>query len=240
MQRNILVELLYPKDITCICCGEDYFANDKKCICPNCLGKIQKIEGKICSRCGQMINTVDKYCDMCKKPKLYEKARACFVYKDKIIAVIRNLKFHNCKYLAENIAMWLFELYQKENFNCDIIVPVPMTDIRLKKRGYNHTIAIARQLGKLLNIPVDEQNLCKIKETKTQVGLGYKLRKENLQGSFKTKDRTFFKGKNVLIVDDVFTTGATIECCSLALKKGRAKSVFALTFAHTSLDKEYE
>lgn len=234
MKNNILLDLLYPKNITCICCGEDYFVSDEKCICPICLTKIHKIEGKICLRCGQEINTIDKYCDLCKQPKPYDVARACFVYEDKIVAIIRNLKFHNRKYLAKNIAYWLFELYKKENFDCDIIVPVPMTNERLKKRGYNHSTLIAKHLGELLNIPVDEQNLCKIKETKTQVGLGYKLRRKNLQGSFKTKDRTFFKDKKVLIIDDVFTTGATIECCATALKKGKAKSVFALTFAHTS------
>ncbi len=233
MKENIIYDLLYPQNITCICCNEDVFSDDKRCICPKCDKTLPKIEGKICFRCGQIVKTIDKYCDMCKKPKPYYMARACFEYTGKIIALIRNLKFHNAQYLAENLAACLFETYKKEKFKCDIIVPVPMREERLKKRGYNQAGLLAYHLGKMLNVPVEEKHLYKARETLNQVGLDYKTRRNNLTDAFKTTDKTFFKGKDVLIVDDVFTTGATIESCASALKKGKARKIYAITVAHT-------
>lgn len=233
MKSNIIFDLIYPKHITCNICSKDIFDDNANGICADCRKTLPKIIGQVCFRCGVPIYSIDRYCDMCKKSKPYEEARSCYKYRDKIVTLIHNFKFHNAKHLAEDFAKDLCELYKKEKYNCDIIVPVPMTQSRLNLRGYNQSGLLANELGKLLNLPVDEQNLLKVKDTKSQVGLDFSERKNNLTDAFKTKDKKFFKGKKVLIVDDIFTTGATIECCAKALKKGLASQVFAITIAHT-------
>lgn len=233
MKDNILLNLVYPKNITCAICSNDIFDDADNGICPNCRKSLPQILGQVCFRCGNPIHSIDRYCDMCKKPKPYLMARACFEYSGKIVTLIHNLKFHNAKYLSEIFAKNLCELYKREKYNCDIIVAVPMTKKSVKYRGYNQAELLAIELGKLLNLSVDVTHLVKIKETKQQVGLDFVERRNNLQNAFFVTDKTFFCGKNVLIVDDVFTTGATIESCSIALNKAGAKGVFALTCAHT-------
>ncbi len=163
-------------------------------------------------------------------------ARSCYEYKGKIVTLIHNLKFNNAQYLAEDFSKDLCKLYKTEKYSCDIVIPVPMTQARLKSRGYNQAGLLANGLSKLINLPYDENNLLKIKDTKSQVGLDFSERKNNLIDAFKTKDKKFFKGKRVLLVDDIFTTGATIECCARALKKGGASQVFVITVAHTMKD----
>lgn len=233
MKNNIILDLLYPKHITCNICSNDIFEKENNGICSECQKTLPKIVGQVCFRCGIPIHSIDRYCDLCKKSKPYEMARSCYEYKDNIVTLIHNFKFHNARYLAEDFAKDLCNLYKEKKYDCDIIVPVPMTESRLKSRGYNQAGLLANELAKLLNLPVDEQNLLKVKDTKSQVGLDFSERKNNLLDAFKTKDKKFFKGKKVLIVDDIFTTGATIECCAKALKKGLASEVFAITIAHT-------
>ncbi len=236
MKNNIILDLLYPKHITCNVCSKDIFEEDGNGICSECQKTLPKIVGQVCFRCGTPIHSIDRYCDLCKKAKPYEMARSCYEYRGKIVTLIHNLKFHNAQYLAEDFAKDLCELYKNKKYDCDIIVPVPMTAQRLKSRGYNQAGLLANELAKLINLSIDENNLLKIKDTKSQVGLDFRERKDNLIDAFKTKDRKFFKGKKVLIVDDIFTTGATIECCARALKKGGASQVFAITIAHTIKD----
>lgn len=236
MKNNIIFDLLFPKHITCNVCSKDIFEEGSNGICSECQKTLPKIVGQVCFKCGIPIHSIDRYCDFCKKSKPYEMARSCYEYKGKIVTLIHNLKFNNAQYLAEDFSKDLCKLYKTEKYSCDIVIPVPMTQARLKSRGYNQAGLLANGLSKLINLPYDENNLLKIKDTKSQVGLDFSERKNNLIDAFKTKDKKFFKGKKVLLVDDIFTTGATIECCARALKKGGASQVFAITVAHTMKD----
>lgn len=235
--KDKLLDLMFPNGITCIFCSEDIFSDDEHETCPRCEVKLPRIEGDICKKCGIPIYSMASHCNRCiSKAGRYKKARACFLYKEEVAVAIKNLKFENAKFLAKPLAKYLADLYKKEEFECDVIVPVPMHNDALKQRGYNQAELLAINLGKYLDIPVMLDNLQKIKNTKTQVTLDFKQRQDNLKDAFKVKDKSALCGKTVLVIDDVFTTGATIDNCTLALKKAKVKNVFALTIAHTIIE----
>ena len=123
---------------------------------------------------------------------------------------------------------------QGENFDFDIITFIPATKDSMKKRGYNQSELLAKHIGKNMNIDV-KGYLSKIKETKDQIGLTEEMRWLNSMNSFSLKNQYPLKGKNVLLVDDVITTGATAFSCAKEIKKGGAKNVIILTAAKSKL-----
>lgn len=232
--KENLLNILYPQNFTCVLCGEEIF--DDSYLCNECKNNLPVIDGDICLKCGEPIKSQAKYCNRCKNKSLaLDKIRCPFIYKDKIATAIKNLKFNNHKYLIKVLALFLKETYIKENFDADIITYVPMCERKLKERGFNQAQLLATELGKLLNIEVSD-NLIKIKETKRQVDLDYKNRQENLIGAFKIINKKDFKNKKVLIVDDIFTTGATLNCCAECIKKAKPNKIYALCVAHTMVE----
>ena len=113
----------------------------------------------------------------------------------------------------------------------DLIVSVPTYSTKKRERAYNHAEILAKTLSKNLSIPMDERNLKKIRWTQSQSELDKERRQKNVQDSFLTVDKNVFSGKKVLIVDDVYTTGATINECAKALLDAKADKVFSLTLA---------
>lgn len=114
----------------------------------------------------------------------------------------------------------------------DVIIPVPLHIKRLRERGFNQSLLLARAVGRKNNIPVNPFGLKRIRWTEPQVNLSGKERKINVKGAFEFHGDV--KGKTVLLIDDVYTTGATVAECSKVLKKGGAKGVCVLTLARTS------
>ena len=106
----------------------------------------------------------------------------------------------------------------------DLLVPVPLQRKRLQQRSYNQALLLARVVAKLRKLPVDNDLLIKVRETETQQGLSAKERVKNLQGSFKLEKNV--SGQNILLVDDVMTTGATVAACSRSLIEGGAANIY--------------
>ena len=229
--KENLLNILFPKNFTCVLCGEEIF--DNSYLCDNCKSNLPKIDGDICLKCGEPIKSQAKYCNRCQnKSFVIDKIRCAFVYEDKIALALKNLKFNNHRYLVKPLALFLKETYIKENFDVDIITYVPMHEKKLKERGFNHAELLAKELGKMLNIEVSD-SLIKTKETKLQVDLDYKHRQENLVGAFNVINKNDFKNKKVLIIDDIFTTGATLNCCAESINKAKPNKIYALCVAHT-------
>ena len=234
---NGLLNLLYPENLTCIFCDEEIFDNNKFCTCENCQKNLPFIKEKVCERCGDVIKSMATFCDHCQKSKTYyDKARSVFYYKDEIRNCIKKFKFDGCKYLYKPFAEFMAKKYKEESFDCDVITYVPIHETRLKMRGYNQAELLAKELAKILNLPFVENAIIKTKKTLAQADLNYKQRQSNLLNVFKVVDKNAFKNKNVLIVDDIFTTGATIGSCAGEIKKANANKVFALTLAHTIIE----
>ena len=229
-----ILKFLYPDKFTCCFCRDEIFDDDDIETCGNCKNKLPFITGKVCEKCGEPINNMANYCEMCNGGShIFKKARSVFIYKDNIVSAIVNFKFKNKRYFYKPFAKYLQQIYIENNYCCDVIIPVPIHKSKLKERGYNQCELIAKRLSKLLNISVDSNSLVKIKQTINQVDLNFKQRRENLKGAFKVIEKNKIKNKVVLLIDDVYTTGSTLDACCYELKKAGAKEVFALTVAHT-------
>jgi ComF family protein len=143
---------------------------------------------------------------------------------------IHCLKYSNSQDLAVPLGEMMVSYWQDVYLPADVIIPVPLHARRLRERGYDQAALLARELGKGVGLPVLENALIRVRETSPQVDLDAEERKENVRGAFHCPhDR--LAGKSVLLVDDVCTTGATLEACSLALKQRGVRTVWALTLA---------
>lgn len=112
-----------------------------------------------------------------------------------------------------------------------LVVPIPLHRTRLRERGFNQSLLLAKEIGTVWGIPIDYINLQRIRPTEPQINLKGKERIRNVKGAFAVKGEKAFKGKRVLLIDDVYTTGATVSECSKVLKKARAERVDVLTLA---------
>ena len=157
-------------------------------------------------------------------------ARSAFEYLDPIRQLLMRFKYGGEKYLREFFAEELKATFLKHIGYADVIVYVPATNKKVKQRGYNQGEVLAREFSSFCKIPVVDA-IKKIKETDSQVGLTLKERRENLKGCFKIVDRSAVKGKRVLIIDDVMTTGSTVESIAEKLKGAGASEVLVLTVA---------
>jgi ComF family protein len=124
----------------------------------------------------------------------------------------------------------LVAAYRRYQLKAEVIVPVPLHETKLKERGYNQSELLARQLGQALNLPVNLTTLRRTRQTKSQMTLGAGERSKNVIDAFSCMDKKLDR-QNILLVDDVCTTGSTLDACAAALKAGGATSVWGLTLA---------
>lgn len=231
--RGALKKILFLSDIKCICCGKELQQESRYCVCDNCLQTLPFINQKVCRKCGEPINSLAEYCMSCKNhvDRGFDKARAVFLYDDKLIELVTRFKFYGERYLGEYLSRFLLDKYLTQNFDSQLIVPTPISQKRAKSRGYNQSELLCDAFEKY-GLSVDASCVAKIAETRDQVGLGYKDRQQNLKGAFKVVNKSAVKNKNILIVDDIFTTGSTVGEISEVLKKAGANRVDVLTLCH--------
>lgn len=228
-----LFNLIYPKHIKCIFCGNEITNPNKYDMCDNCLTHLPFIVKDFCSRCGSQLS--QNHIGVCQNCKItnfhFDYARAVFVYDKNVKRTIKKLKFSSAKYLIEPLANCLYYKFTSLNWKVDLVTFVPIHESRLKLRGYNQSEELAKEFSKLTNI---ENINCftKIKNTPNQTSLSRKDRQNNLIDAFKLKYKSV-KDKNILIIDDIFTTGATTNELSKLLKNNGANKVYVLTIAHT-------
>ena len=221
--RKFLTEIFFPRGFTCDICGVETFKTN---LCPDCLKTVDFIRETCCPVCGR--KTVrPEICLECKeKPPLFEKAVSAFVYENGGVALVKTFKNGN-GYLKEYFADLLAgKVKNLPAAGC--IVYVPMTKKAIRKRGYNQGKLLADSLSERIGLPVIKDALKKIKETDEQKTLGRKERAENLSGCFKVDKPEEIKGKTVLLVDDIMTTGATAdEITKILLSAGALHVYFA-------------
>lgn len=200
-------------------------------VCSSCFGSLSSYDGPACKVCAKPF--VSRYSDICGDCLSDEPAFAGAIsyglYEGVLKKSINQLKFHSVRRLARPLARMLTSLSLPEDM--DTIVPVPMTRDGLRRRGYNQSALMAAALGKLSGRKARLDLLHKIKDTPPQVGLSRTVRLKNLRGAFSASDKA--KGLNIVVLDDVITTGATMRECANALRKAGAASVTALSLART-------
>lgn len=229
-----VVNFIFPPNIKCIFCGDEISDDNKYHACEKCLKKLPFNDKKVCQACGVKIDDIADICFYCFHTlPPYKIARAPFLYDAPISSLVQHFKFENAKYLFTPLGEFLIDTYQKYNYNCDLIIPVPLSQSRLKARKYNQAELLARPLAKKFNLPIINDAVVRIKDTSKQTKLTHSERCENLKNAFNLIDKKTIKNKNILVVDDVMTTGETIKNLCYELHKGKPKNIYVLTLAHT-------
>ncbi len=223
---------------------KDFFDLFYPKLCTNCEKKLLYKEIVLCTFCRHDLPLINytNYKEN-KIAKIFygrvdiEKANALFFFRK--IGITKNL-IHNLKYKGNQeigifFGNWWSEILKenKEFIDVDFIVPVPLHDKKLKKRGYNQVTKFGQTLSKGLKIPYAENYLARTSSTKTQTFKERFERFKNLETKFLLKDLFIFKNKHVLLIDDVITTGATLEACAKELQKTEGVKISVLTMAYT-------
>ena len=221
-KRNFIIKLLYPQ--RCKYCN--IVIDIRREICHTCENTLQKIEGDICKLCGKKAND----CNCGHKKHFYKYICAPFYYDGAASRSIWRFKFRNqtklSKVFAEDMAN-CFDTYYK-GYDFDLCTFVPSSKESLKERGYNQAELLARDFSEITDIPCEEI-LLKTRETKIQHDLLSVERSGNLAGAIELKDRIDLENKRILLIDDIKTTGSTIDECTRILLFSGAQNVYCIT-----------
>jgi ComF family protein len=229
-----LIDLIFPA--LCVFCGVPLVETEKGEICPVCLRKIRFISPPICPKCGLPFVSVggeDHLCGQCLQRQWhYASARALGFYEGPMRAAVHLLKYKGKSFVAKPLAGLLKMGYPFMDFDSyDFLVPVPLHPKRLRERGFNQAVLLTRSIGRERGIPCRVSLLKKIKLTPPQIRLTPREREENVKGSFAVVDSAGARGRRILLIDDVMTTGSTVNECARELVKAGAREVDVFTFA---------
>lgn len=185
-------------------------------------------------RCGKPLRLQEKeYCyDCTRESHFFDAGSSAWVHKTPVSNSIYQFKYHNQRAFAQVFAREIVAQYENEirRWNPDVLLPVPLHKKRKRKRGYNQSELLANEIGALLNLPVESGLLVRTKNTKPQKTQGHTGRKDNLRKAFALKYR-FPKGSTIIVVDDIYTTGNTIDAIAFLLKNAGAEKVYFLTIS---------
>ncbi len=227
---NFLIDLLFPR--RCPICDRpvDKIGND---ICKACLPKIRYVESPYCLKCGKPLkDDAKEYCmDCINATHIFDRGRALYEY-DTVKEAIYRFKYEGRKEYATFFGRQLAKRLSKEilSWKPDAILPVPLHKDRLKERGYNQAFLLARELGRALNIPVNEEILYRKRATIPQKELNVKERQNNLKNAFKIRQNDV-KLKTIIVVDDIYTTGSTMNGIAQCLKEAGTEKIFFVSLA---------
>lgn len=212
--------------------------NEPHGLCGACWGKMNFVEGAVCARCGLPFDVdpgEETVCGGCyAKPHDFTRARSIVSYDEASKALILAFKYGDRLDHAPAFARWLERTGRTLLEEADVVVPVPLHRWRLWRRRYNQSAVLAQRLAARAGKEFDPLALVRTRATPSQGAMpSAKARRRNVLGAFKVpaEEREAVKGRNVLLVDDVFTTGATLNACARALKRAGAANVDALTLA---------
>ena len=204
-------------------------------LCPKCFSALEFIGLQKCSVCGKALDAIVPGMTICgtciKKPPHFRQAEAVFKYNDTSKKLILAFKHGDHIELTELFVKWMGQNSTKLIQKNDILMPVPLHCHRLLKRKYNQSALLAQKLAKRYNKVYDPLTLVRIKPTHSQGHLSPKERQKNIKNAFRVKDPEKIRDKSILLIDDVFTTGATVDECAKVLLKAGAKSVDVLSIA---------
>ncbi|WDP88998.1 MAG: ComF family protein [Desulfobacter sp.] len=213
------------------------------CFCTACMGRLPGFGSPFCTCCGRRFSAGDDHlCESClEKAPVVERVRAAFEYEGIVREAVALFKYQGRLSLARPFERHLFEAYctwfSKEDIH--LILPIPLHRKKSAKRGFNQSFLLIRNLMALhrerYGTPppwtIDIRSLARVRHTPSQTGLDEKERETNLARAFEWQARQRPEGKNILLVDDVFTTGSTCRSAASALKSAGAGAVFALVLA---------
>ena len=219
-----VVDFFFPR--RCISCGR---AGDF--LCGRCCQKLPLLLPPLCQRCGKPESS-GGLCAACWGQKTdLDGIRSVFRFEGVIRQAIHELKYRNLRSLSVRLAGFLADYVRNDHVNGEVLVPVPLHPKRLRDRGYNQSGLLAADLGKLTALPVIMGSLCRLKDSLPQARTSnVDARRRNVRKAFACRDDSL-RGKDIILIDDVCTSGATLEACATAVVAGGANSVWGLTLA---------
>ena len=233
-----IVDFIFP--CTCSICGSLFDSKEETGVCPHCLLQIKYIEHPFCSLCGKPFYSdvvTDHLCGDCLTGKRYfSKARAVGYYNGVLRKATHLLKYKFKNHLALSLGNIMIQRlqYLLSGMTYHLIIPVPLHPARLRGRGFNQALLLARSVSKTYKIPIDPYTLIRNRWTEPQVGLCERERGNNVRGAFSILKKVSIAGRDILLVDDVYTSGNTVEECSNTLIKAGANRVDVLTLARVA------
>lgn len=232
--NKYLEKSLFPTDMKCALCDRDVPDFENNPFCEECEKEVIFNNGNRCLICDAPIDNEAVVCDFCQRHKRNFKKAVCpFVYTGKIRSAILSYKDSGRKYLAKTFAKFIAKDLEKENVVVDRITYVPLTDKKKRKRGYDQAEILAKEVAKLLGLEV-ERFFVRVADGKTQKFSNFQERQQNMLGRYNLCDVSLKKTDSVLIVDDIITTGATVDyCAGLCAKK--VKEVYVTAVARNKL-----
>ena len=241
---NALIDLIYPP--RCPICQA--FLQDKPArhsgrdlpFCRACFGEFTEIKSPICTLCGRPFSAgidKDRICEDCiRRRPSYDIARAPYLYDGALMTAIHELKYSQRTYLAEPLGFLLASFAETwiGELKGPLVMPVPLHPRRLRARGFNQSLLLARRVASSTGAELDFLSLRRTRFTKPQTELRSAERKKNVRKAFEVVKPEAVKKRTILLVDDVATTGSTLNECAKALRRAGARRVLCLVLARTS------
>lgn len=230
--RKIL-DIFYPPFFPCIICGSESTDLDTG-LCQMCQRNLPYIKNP-CPSCGHELGD-NNACFECTRPREFDKAVIALEYTQQVRGLVLSLKFNNKRYLARPMGRIMAGVLAKQlSAEIDYIIPVPLGKKRFKERGFNQSLLLAKEVSRILGLPLLENVLVQVKDKPDQSLLTQKERQANTQDVYACENAGLIKEKALLLVDDVLTTGYTAEACAKILNAAGAENVYVLAFAGSSL-----
>ena len=233
---DTILHWVFPMD--CAACGHPAADRRLPFFCRACWNSIRPIEGPVCPQCGQPFNSPialayspEHRCRACRqKPPRFDRALTPYRYEGLLEQAIRLFKYRRKDALAAPLAdlmlAWVDRLPP-----VDLVMPVPLHPSRLRVREFNQSLLLADRVARRLGLPLSFDSLARVRPTRPQTELDRAGRVRNVRRAFAVRDPDGLEGRRILLVDDVLTTGATVNDCARALRRAGAESVIVLTLA---------
>ncbi len=233
--KTVFLQMVYPEGIKCSLCGKELFEETRFSLCPSCLPDLVV---KSCLRCGRSMKNDADYCLDCQNyPPAFDRAYAPCVFEGNAVRLIHKLKYGNERYLAKYLARYMYDCLAEKDFLPDAVTFVPMHKRRKRERGYNQAEELAKEVARLIGVE-NAELILRTKYSANLARMSARERREAVKDTFSAKEGVELKGKSVLLIDDVFTTGATSGACAEILKRQGAIRVEVLTFATSAVKVE--
>ena len=231
---GVVGDAIYPR--ICPVCGALSDRPDRH-LCWNCFSRIDLLKSGLCTLCGNPLTGEPEsvfICQSCRQRKpAFDRARSAARFSGVMRDMLHSFKYGNALWLKKDLADIMFGALMAgfEYTLIDVVIPVPLFRTRFRERSYNQALVLASALAALIDRRMDGRSLKRIRGTGTQTKFNSAQRRRNIAGAFKVVRPEWIRGRTVLLVDDVMTTGATLSECSRELKRAGAHQVFAISVA---------
>ena len=228
--QNEVIKLIFPA--VCISCGKfgDF-------ICVDCEKKLSRLLPPICQRCGKPESSA-QYCPECwRKQSDLSGIRSVFIFEGIIRTAVHELKYYHLRAISSLLGEYMAIYYRDNALSCDYLIPVPLHPKRFGQRGYNQSELLTAKMSEITGVPMLNDAIVRVIDNEPQARtVSVEERRHNVENVFSCKN-SLVRGKEVMIVDDVCTSGATLEACAKSLIGGGAKKAFGITLARELLNR---